>query len=268
MKHRRCLLFLTIIFLPFSILSFTFRENEKNSGLKSAETGDFSLKQIEILMYSTADIVERYAGAAAKINRKYALRHGYKFRHVIDTTNETKRKNIMWRRVQLIKDSLRDADVILYIDSDAVINYQNRSLDWLIQGDGDIIACSDKGNGPSVANAGVLLIKSTPMSIKLLDEWWSLRNNIEYEVFPYEQRAFGTVAIKHPNSIKIHASDEFNSIWWALKQGKRDTFVLHFMAYDDCDRAKEIDKILTKLNISKDHVYSKYLNDCFRNRIE
>lgn len=225
--------------------------------------------RVEILMFSTSNILEKYARATAKVNEHYALRHGYAFKHVVDTNaDEISRENIMWKRVQLIKESLHDADVIFYIDSDAVINNQTRSLDWLMEGDGDIIACSDEGNGPSVANAGVMFVRNTPMSEQLLEEWWSLRNDPEYADFPYEQKAFGTVALKHPDSIKIHPSEEFNSIWWSLKQGNRDTFVLHFMAYDDCDRAIEIDKILTRLNITRDDLDSKYLSDCSATRLE
>jgi len=74
-------------------------------------------RRLKIVMFSTPNIVDQYAGLAAEINELYARRHGYEFEHVVeDVTPVGDRTEMMWRCVDVINDAMRDVTVwgVLY----------------------------------------------------------------------------------------------------------------------------------------------------------
>ena len=209
-------------------------------------------KRVAIVMFSTPSIVPKYAGMAAKINEAYARRHGYSFRHTAVPIPPHDRRAMVWSMVHTLREALRGGptdpiDAVFYIDSDAVFNRPDTPLDWLFDVDGDVIGCSDAPNGLSLINTGTLFVKNTPRGRYLLDQWWSMRDDPKYAVFPYEQQALEDLArSSHGAGIVVRPAEEFNSVWGALRRGKRDTFVLHFMAHSDAERTAEFARILQR----------------------
>lgn len=190
-----------------------------------------------ILMFSTPNIVPEYSGLAAEINAAYARRHGYAFKHIVkpvDTHAET-----VWKMVDVLRAHHGQADALFWIDSDAVFNpaHHDRSLEWLFGLRGDIVGCSDHPNGPSVINTGTLFVKNTHRASDLLEQWWSMRKS--YTEFPYEQKALEDLARENPDAITIRPAAEFNSVYGHLREGRRESFVLHFMSYKAEERAAE-----------------------------
>jgi len=200
--------------------------------------------RVMIVMFSTPNIVPQYSGAAADINRAYAERHGYGFRHVVQEMDGSDRGPIVWKMVDILRRFVGEADAVFYIDSDACFNKPEQSLEWLFSYEANIVGCSDHPNGASYINTGTLFVRNTQTSRELLEKWWSMRHDAKYARFPYEQGALEDLAREHPaDGIIARPAEEFNSIWQNLARGKRDTFVLHFMAFSAEDRAREFDTI-------------------------
>ena len=221
-------------------------------------------RRVAIVMFSTPGIVPKYAGMAAKINEAYARRHGYSFKHTVVPIPPHDRRAMVWGMVHTLREALREApadrghpdrgdrgdrgvDAVFYIDSDAVFNRPDTPLDWLFDVDGDVVGCSDSPNGLSLINTGTLFVRNTPRGRYLLDQWWSMRDDPKYAVFPYEQQALEDLArSSHGAGIVVRPAEEFNSVWGALRRGKRDTFVLHFMAHSDAERTQEFARIVQR----------------------
>lgn len=207
-------------------------------------------RRVCIVMFSTPNIVEQYAGLAAQVNEGYARRHGYAFRHVIeDVDPPTDRAAMVWKMVDVIGDALETGlyDAVFYIDSDAVFQQRDKRLDWLFEIlDGHIVGCSDAPNGPSYINTGTLFVRNTPRARDLLAKWRAMRAEARYrETFPYEQQALHDLAAREKKGIVALPAEEFNSIKARVDKGHRDTFVLHMMAAPADVRAAEFRRILS-----------------------
>jgi hypothetical protein len=199
-------------------------------------------------MFSTPSIVPQYAEAAASINAAYARRHGYGFKHIVDEAPD--HAATVWKMVDVLNQHHGQADALFWIDSDAVFNpaRHRQSLEWLFSRPGDIVGCADRPNGDSFINTGTLFVKDTPIAKRMLDAWWSMRDDPEYDDFPYEQQALEDLATAHPTAIRARPADEFNSVYGDLRDGKRDSFVLHFMSYSAEERASEFAKLKARIS--------------------
>lgn len=229
------ILFIGVLWSPSPAAFELYTENKK--------------PRVKIVMFSTPNIVSDYAGAAADINKAYADKHGYGFEHSIQHIPSTDRKQMVWKMVEVLLRSLQDAEAVFYIDSDAVFNDQTKSLEWLFRIPGDIIGCSDYPNGNSYINTGTLFVKSTKQAQRLLEMWWALRHDPAYGTFPYEQKALEDVAKQVPGAIVARPASEFNSVWKDLRNGKRDTFILHFMAFSSAERAAAFQGVKHRLGL-------------------
>lgn len=205
-----------------------------------------------VLMYSTPNVIPEYAGIAATINEAYAKRHGYAFRHVIreNTTGLVP----AWNRVWLIREALDDFDAVFYIDGDAAFNVHHKPLDEFLRMPADFVGCSDNTQGTDVINGGALLIKSSPWSKRFVDAWWTLRHVPKFKsFFSYEQAALSHMLRNNTcgcdTKVQVLRADAFNSSYADIMRGRRDTFVLHFMAMDAATRREELTKIATRLGL-------------------
>lgn len=205
-------------------------------------------KKVHIVMFSTPNIVEQFAGLAADINEMYARRHGYSFSHQIEDMEPWDRASMVWKMVDVIEEGLKrdDVDAVFYIDSDAVFYRQQQSLDWLFDIPGEIIGCSDVPNGPNYINTGTLFVRNTPTAKNLIKKWKAMRWHPKYQEFPYEQLALEDLA-KTEKQITALPAKEFNSVIAEVYAGQRDTFVLHLMATSAEDRRTEFQAIRQKL---------------------
>ena len=190
-----------------------------------------------IVMFSTSNIVAGYAGLAATVNERYARRHGYDFLHVVKPPMET-RWETMWAKVATLREVLAEGrhDALFFLDSDAIFNRQEVSLDFLLRGPWDLAGCSD-APGADAINAGTLFLRCTPWTAAFVDAWWGLRH--EYTEFTYEQKALThLVGRADPGRVRIFPGRAFNSVIhdWTDESRRLGNFVLHMMATSDADR--------------------------------
>jgi hypothetical protein len=209
-------------------------------------------RRLKIVMFSTPNIVDQYAGLAAEINELYARRHGYEFEHVVeDVTPVGDRTEMMWRCVDVINDAMRDVTVdgVFYIDSDAVFQDHSQPLDWLFDiPDGHIVGSSDKPNGPYYINAGVVFVRNSSRGRALATAWRAMKNDRKYHRFAYEQQALHDLARREGyRGIVSLPAETMNSIKAHLDQGRRDTFILHMMGASSEQRAAEFRALRAKL---------------------
>lgn len=209
-----------------------------------------------VFMLSTPEVVPKYTGIAAKINKVYCETHGYTFKHFIEPIPGGQGE-IAWARVQKMRDLLADGtwDAVFYIDGDAVFNDHTISLAPWIQLQGDIIACNDRPNGVCVVNGGTMLLKNTAWTRAFLDKWQSMKSIPRYQQFAFEQKAFHDLYHSNWNTTKtkIHQRPawEFNSVWYeVVTQRKRTGFVVHLMSSDAAYRRKEFCAIAQRLGIA------------------
>ena len=199
--------------------------------------------RLAIVMYSTPNIVE-YSALAARINQRYASEHGYDFVHHVASENV---ELPMWDKVGAIREVLTRYDAVFFIDSDAIFNDHGKALDFLLKDKADFAACSDHPNGPYLANAGTLFIRNTPWSRELIDSWWAMRRDPTYHSWAFEQSALDTLLRADTSGrLRIYPATEFNSIAHEITEGRRDTFVLHFMGTSSEYRRSELLKQLQR----------------------
>lgn len=203
-----------------------------------------------ILMFSTPNILDQYAQVAADINEAYARRHGYAFEHIVGPNQH---RIPQWEKVRLVRETLPKYDAVFWIDSDAAFNFHHISLDEWLHDDADFIACTDVPNGPYHINCGTMLIKRSPWTARFLNTWWAMNTLPKYNKWANEQEALhdliqgNVLGCRH--RIRIEAADVFNSKHSDLMKGKRDTFVLHFMAMKPDIRQRELSLIAQRLGV-------------------
>ena len=205
-----------------------------------------------IVMFSTPNIVNEYAGYAARANLAYARRHGYAFEHVVGNASTVFPQ---WEKVRVIRDALRRHPAVFWIDSDAAFNRHETSLDTWLNLPADIVGCTDVPNGPYSVNTGALLVKSTPWTHKFMDVWWSMRALGKYQRWAFEQEAFHDLVLTDAMRcvadarVQIETAEAFNSSHHeVVLRGRRDTFVLHFMAAPNAFRAAELQEVCRRVD--------------------
>lgn len=213
---------------------------------------EYSERRIKIVMFSTPNIVEQFAGLAAEVNALYARRHGYGFQHIVEDVPLGDRGAMVWKMVDVIWHALHEKeqwDAVFYIDSDAVFQNHTQRLDWLFEvPEGHIVGCSDHPNGPSYINTGTLFVRNTPRAKELLRKWSRMRSLDAYQKFPYEQQALEDLAkAEGYQGIVSRPAEEFNSVKARVDAGHRDTFVLHMMATPAAQRATEFRGLRSRL---------------------
>lgn len=209
-------------------------------------------RRVCVLMFSTPNIVNEYAGIAARVNEAYATRHGYDFKHVV---GRSRHAIPQWEKVRLVQDRLPAYDAVFWIDSDAVFNQHDTSLDRWLDDPADLVGCTDVPNGHYKINCGTLLIKNTPWCRRFVDAWWAKNGLPKYNQWANEQEALHDMITNDElrcvsaKKIKVEPVDAFNSNHAELAAGNHDTFVLHFMAMTSGVRRRELDAVATRLGV-------------------
>jgi hypothetical protein len=207
-------------------------------------------RRVCILMFSTPNIVDEYAGHAAAINEQYARRHGYSFLHLVQPSSHPIPQ---WEKVRLVRDHLPSYDAVFWIDSDAAFNQHDVSLDRWLSDPADIVGCTDVPNGPYKINCGTMLMKNTEWVRGFMTTWWSMCILPKYNKWANEQEALHDLLVGNvhgcANRVKIEAVDAFNSSYPELANGRRDTFVLHFMAMPADVRRRELMAMRKRMGI-------------------
>jgi len=246
-------LFIYFIFKPYT--SYEFFQDVQNNP---------SIKKGAILMYCTQNIIDNWAHYSIFINQKYANKQGYDFILIKNPYDST--CTHAWQKIPAMLNLLnQDYRFVMYIDADAIINIHNISVETILDKyKGDVIVCSDKGNsnGKYAVNGGMVIVRNTENSRKLLNKWWELRH--KYNEFAYEQWALSDlVRNKYPDIdgsiISIAPETEFNSLYSEILQYLNDfannpetippnRFVLHFMSTTDETRKNILAKLYSRFS--------------------
>lgn len=196
-----------------------------------------------VVMFSTPNIVPEYAGYAARVNFEYCRRHGYAFEHVVGTSSL---EVPQWEKVRVVRDALQKHDAVFWIDSDAAFADHATPLDAWLMSAADVVGCTDVPNGPYSINTGTMLLKNTDWCRGFVDAWWAMRAEPKYAQWAYEQEALHDLITSDAmqcvsdGKVAIQPHDAFNSAYSEIVSGRRDTFVLHFMALPAEYRRKEL----------------------------
>jgi hypothetical protein len=143
--------------------------------------------RICIIMLSSPNI-PNYAHFAAINNYLYSTKHHYDFiveRQPRDTTNDwtwnpKKQSSISWYKAELLKKHLHNYDYILFIDSDAIFNDFDYTIENelvpLTQNKTCIIFQEDtwESTYPATQNlicTGLVFVKKCPEAFAILNEW-------------------------------------------------------------------------------------------------
>jgi len=233
-------MFVYIIIIILSLLFYTQREGFVN---KTA-----------ILMYCTPNLMELWARHTLLLNRKYAKRHGYNFVLISKPYDDS--VTHAWQKIPAMIELLNKGyELVMYIDTDAIFNKQEITVESISNKyPGDILFCSDEANSGGLykINGGTVIVKNTPRTKQLLQQWWGLRK--KYKEFAYEQWAISDIyQNKIPgidNSIiSVAPESEFNSVYSDVLHYSTtleevpDTFVLHFMSMNDETRERVFSKL-------------------------
>jgi len=108
-------------------------------------------------------------GDLIKINADYAKKHGYS--HTFDRA--VYELPPYWIKVLIVLDALNQGfDIVLWIDSDAVVHDRERKIETFFEGDELFVYSSDCGTWPEVFNAGIFFVKQKGKY--LIEEWKAL----------------------------------------------------------------------------------------------
>jgi len=164
--------------------------------------------------------------------RKYCRQHALK--PVIRQIDQTERPP-SWYKIKFLKEELEkgDAEYCLWLDADTLIYNRDFDLRTLTRSGKDIYIAKDDIN----INCGVLLLRNSPFTLKLLDQIWNMTHCLDHPW--WEQQAL--VELIEADFEGIHQRIEyvpqktFNAYIYGL-YGKRhdpgefdlDSFVVHF----------------------------------------
>lgn len=132
--------------------------------------------KIVVAQFYSENVV--YGNYAKEINERYCNLQGYTY---FAETNTEKIKDKLqgrswtWYKPHLLKEVFTqhpDCDYALFLDIDAVFSTDTRRIEEFIDDTSNIIMTNDYG--PSMVNAGVMIVKNTEWSKWYLDNWWNI----------------------------------------------------------------------------------------------
>jgi hypothetical protein len=189
-------------------------------------------KKIVVCQFYTPNI--SYGKFSEKINQKYCEDNGYDYYVEKDgdkIKNKIGSRAWTWYKPLLIEEvfnSYPDCEYVLFIDIDAIFCNNNRRIEEFITNDFSILMTKDYG--PSLVNAGVMLIKNNQFSKDFIKNWWNI-----CEEFPqykqglwHDQTCIGLLheRLTTPQEFKIIDNLDFNSIGYGDNK-----FIFHAFAF-------------------------------------
>ena len=119
-----------------------------------------------------------YGDFARQINERYCQLNGYTYFVERETKKIRERldgRSWTWYKPHLISDVFEqhpDCDYVLFLDIDAIFSSDTRRIEEFIDEEASLIMTSDYG--PSVVNAGVILLKNDDYCKKFIKDWWNI----------------------------------------------------------------------------------------------
>lgn len=186
---------------------------------------------ITIIQYETRD--DRSLNTLMNMNKMYCVNKGYEYIRFGPLQDMPP----YWLKVNLVLMVLRgaaDGDIVVWLDSDAVIVDHDTSISELFkdasslnEGSKFFLAASDPKPWSSPFNAGVFFVKANGVSRKLMEDWMDMYRPDKwmrlgdgswkcsgiYNGDDYEQGAFVKSIMKdYKHTIKIYDADKFNCV--------------------------------------------------------
>jgi hypothetical protein len=193
----------------------------------------------KVLMFATSNLIESYGQYTIPWNNNYAQKYNYQF--CLETESTEKLSSPAWEKVRMMREALNaETPWVLYIDTDAIFNRPDMSIDECIlsHGSEDVLLCSDGPNSNNlyIANGGVILVRNTPGGKLFLDKLWSMRLVKEFQEFAFEQKAIHSLLTNSPNfTFRVCRARAFNSDYATVKAIEStkqwpDDYIVHLMA--------------------------------------
>jgi hypothetical protein len=138
------------------------------------------MKKIILAQYWTQNL--SYGEYTKKINERYCEEQNYEYHLETDDDkirNGVGKRAITWYKPLFLLDILetKNPDYILFLDADAVVVNNSYRIENFINENYDIICTEDYG--PSLMNAGVILLKNSDWTKTFLKEWWDVCDKLD-----------------------------------------------------------------------------------------
>lgn len=219
-----------------------------------------SSSRIGILMLNSPNI-GRYAHYATLVNYMYAARHGYGFMvtrcpHPRDMDKDWAwdYKNeylYVWSKARMLAHALQVFDIVLFLDSDAVVwdfDVTIESKVAKLMGDGACIVMAQDCfsswvcEGADRVNAGVILARRSPRTSQILEHWMDPDRDCAEWKYKHtrEQMCIDILRTKYyPDSIRKVPVEEMN--------GTDGGWIRHLMQHSGDTRERVIRERLARV---------------------
>lgn len=151
---------------------------------------------------------------------EYARRHNLYLKIHIDGFDKS--RALMWSKILFIRDALKEYEWVWWLDADAAITNQKKTLDSFLQSDADVIIGKDSDE-TILFNTGSFLIRRCDFTFWLLDEIWK-REDLAHKSW-HEQSALADLyrAGKCGDRVRLVPFRELNGYtdWYAEGAGKK-----------------------------------------------
>lgn len=202
--------------------------------------------KIVVTQFYTSNVA--YGEYSEKINRDYCNKNGYEYFVEKDKDKIKNRIGVRswtWYKPFLIEEVFSkhpDCDYVLFMDMDAIFCNNDRRIEEFITNDFSILMTEDYG--PSLVNAGVMLLKNNQFSKNFIKQWWDICE--EYPQYKeglwHDQTCIGLVheRLNKPKEFKIIHNFDFNA-----REYNENRFIFHAFSYG-ATPYRSLDKIYHK----------------------
>lgn len=204
-------------------------------------------KKITVCQFYTKNV--SYGEFSEKINRKYCSDNSYQYyveKNEDLIYSKLQGRSHTWYKPHLILDVFNmfpDSEYILFLDIDTIFCNNFRRIEEFIS-DENFNILMTRDHGPSLVNAGVMLVKNSEYSKRFLRDWWEICE--EYPKYKtelwHDQTCIGILHEKmHDKSkFKIIPNYDFNAMYY-----DDNNFLFHAFALRN-QRNRGIDSIYYK----------------------
>jgi len=190
-----------------------------------------------------------YFPYSEQINRYYCQRHGYEY--VLCQKTPRADRHVVWHKIPLILEELRDCDYLLFVDADAVfysheLAVENELIpelsDKVVLMAQDVMGERDRWN-PGKPNSGVILTRNTERAREVFAEWNQASDRdeeVRWNWPPTQLALWRHVMPKFEDDIQIVLD-------YYVVQGRKGQFIRHFAYYPDEVRTNGIKAVHDRL---------------------
>lgn len=209
--------------------------------------------KIKIIQYMYGNLA--YFPLSEWINRRYCERHGYDY--VVRHDPPRQDRHIVWHKIPMILDELRDCDYLLFVDADAVFyNHELKIENELIPELQDKIIlmaqdCAAETHRwvPGKPNSGVVFAKNTERAREFFVEWnrtTDVDDRVRWQ-WPPTQRAL------RQHILPTFKNDMRTAEDYYVVQGHFGQFIRHFALFPEKKRVDAMNDIYKRLSMP-DHL--------------